>query len=87
MRGLKKEVHKFIHYEIGSREFKLSLLRIIAKTCLASVCFFGMVTFMAGEVIANVVVLTFSSLFLAFGLGSYFYEKMYVEQPAKIVDQ
>lgn len=78
--GLKKQFYKFIHADIGSSEFKLSLIRVVGKTCLAAVGIFGMVTFLIGQVIANIILLMISTLLLLCSLAAHFYNKLYVNE-------
>ncbi|NGX47045.1 MAG: hypothetical protein K1000chlam3_00414 [Chlamydiae bacterium] len=78
--GLKTQSNKLIHAEIGSPEFKLALIRVIGKTCLAAIGIFGMVTFLIGQVIANVILLMVSTLLLLCSLAVHFYDKLYVDK-------
>lgn len=81
--GLSEQMKNLLEAEYGAPKFKLSLLRVISKTTLAAVAFFGAVNFFIDSAIPTLFILTISTAFLLLSLTSHFYEKLYVETNAK----
>ncbi len=79
MYGIKKQVCELKTATIGSPEFNLALIRIVANVCLAIIGIFGMVTFTTGIVISSLAWVSVASLMLIDRLAAHFYEKLYVE--------
>lgn len=82
-RGAIKQFNKLLDSELGSPQFTLALLTLIAKVCLAVVAIFSMAAFFEFTIASTAVILAFSTALILFKLISYFYKKTHFPEVDK----
>ncbi|NGX39750.1 MAG: hypothetical protein KR126chlam1_01083 [Chlamydiae bacterium] len=82
--GILKDLQKLSRFQIGEKNWNLTLTKLIAKVCLVFISVFAMVSFVYGPgLVAKWILLSVGTTSLIISIFNHFYDEMYAIEEKK----